>query len=467
MPKKAHSKPRKPWSGRFTEATDALVEQFTASVDFDKRLARYDVVGSIAHAQMLGETAIIAKKEAQAIERGLREILDEIERGSFVFDPALEDVHMNIEARLIEKLGDVGAKLHTARSRNDQVALDLRLFVRDAIDEIRMGLRRLQGALVALAEANADVVIPGYTHLQHAQVVLFAHHVLAYVEMLERDNERLRDARQRVDVLPLGACAVAGTTLPIDRGFVAEKLGFAAVAANSIDAVSDRDFVVEYLAALALLGVHLARLGEELVLWSSSEFGFIRIGDAFCTGSSMLPQKRNPDVAELVRGQAGELVGALVSVLAMLKGLPLSYNRDMQHDKQPVFRATDIAVHSIEVMARMLPSICVNREALERALGDDAILAVDIAEWLVQKGVPFRTAHHIVGRVVASAERKGTTLRELPLDEWRNESDAFDETVYELLDVRRSLERKASAGGTGPTQVRKELRRWRRRVGEV
>ncbi len=467
MAKKVKAKTRKPWGGRFSQATDPLVEAFSASVHFDQRLAPYDIRGSIAHARMLGEVGLITKKEAKAIERGLREIHGEIESGSFVFDPALEDVHMNIEARLIEKLGEVGAKLHTARSRNDQVALDLRMFVKDAIGEIAAALRRLQRSLVEVAEANLDVIMPGYTHLQRGQLVLFAHHMLAYVEMLERDAERLGDALKRVDVLPLGACAVAGTTLPIDRAMVAEALGFARVARNSMDAVSDRDFAVEYVADLALNGVHLSRLGEELVLWSSSEFGFITLGEAFCTGSSMLPQKQNPDVPELVRGRCGQLVGGLVSLLTTMKGLPLSYNRDMQHDKEPVFQATDIVLSSLEVMARMMPTLRVNRDAVARTLEDDSIQAVDVAEYLVRKGVPFRRAHEIVGRIVAASERKGIRLRELALEELREHADAFDADVYELLDVERSLERKASAGSTAPAMVKKEVRRWKRRLGDA
>ncbi len=467
MAKKAKAKTRKPWGGRFSEATDSLVEAFSASVHFDQRLAVYDVRGSIAHARMLGETGIITKKEAAAVERGLRAILDEIEAGSFVFDPALEDVHMNIEARLIDTLGDVGAKLHTARSRNDQVALDLRMFVKDAIGEMAAALRRLQSSLVTVAEANIEVVMPGYTHLQHGQLVLLAHHLLAYVEMLERDAERLGETLKRVDVMPLGACAVAGTSLPIDREMVARELGFSAVARNSVDAVSDRDFVIEYLADVAVIGVHLSRLGEELVLWSSSEFGFIKLGDAFCTGSSMLPQKRNPDVPELVRGHAGGLIGELVSVLTTMKGLPLSYNRDMQHDKLPVFRATDTALASLEVMARTVGSLQVNKDAVARALEDDTVLAVDVAEYLVRKGVAFRRAHGIVGRIVAAAEREGKKLRELSLDELRRESDAFGRDVYEVLDVTRSLASKASSGSTAPAMVRKELRRWKRRLKDA
>jgi len=467
MAKKAQPKTHKPWSGRFAEATDPLVEQFTASVHFDKRLALYDVRGSIAHARMLGDVGLISRKEARAIEQALGGILAEIESGSFVLDPALEDVHMNIEARLVEKLGDVGAKLHTARSRNDQVALDLRLFVKDAIGEVTAGLRRLQQAIVAVAEAHLDVIMPGYTHLQHGQLVLLAHHCLAYVEMLDRDVERLDDALKRVDVMPLGACAVAGTTLPIDRAKVAEALGFSIVARNSVDAVSDRDFAVEYLADLALVGVHLSRLGEELVLWSTSEFGFITLGEAFCTGSSMLPQKRNPDVPELVRGHAGRLVGNLVSLLTTIKALPLSYNRDMQHDKQPVFQSTDIVLSSLEVLARMMPTLRVNRDALRRAVEDDAMLAVDLAEYLVTKGVPFRRAHEIVGRVVATAERKRKRLRDLTLDQLRAHSDAFDKNACELLNVERSLDRKASTGSTAPTMVRNEVRRWKRRLGDA
>jgi len=465
MAKRAQQKPRKLWGGRFTEATDALVEAFSASVDFDQRLARYDVQGSLAHAHMLGEVGLISRREAKAIRRGLLEILDEIESGAFEFDPGLEDVHMNIEARLIDRLGDVGAKLHTARSRNDQVALDLRLFLRDAVGEIGAALRRLQRALVELADANSDVIMPGYTHLQRGQLVLLAHHLLAYVEMFERDAERLLDALKRINVLPLGACAVAGTTLPIDRELVAEALGFPKIAANSIDAVSDRDFAVEYLADLALIALHLSRLGEELVLWSSSEFAFIRIGEAFCTGSSMLPQKRNPDVAELVRGQSGQVIGALVALLTTMKGLPLSYNRDMQHDKEPVFKATDLVLASLEVVARMLPTITVNRDVLARTLDDDSILAVDVAEYLVRKGVPFRRAHAVVGGIVGAAERAGKKLRELTLDEWRARHEAFDEEVFGLLDAKRSLERKASLGSTAPIMVKRELRRWKRRRG--
>ncbi|MBN1917599.1 MAG: argininosuccinate lyase [Verrucomicrobia bacterium] len=465
MAKKAKGRPRKLWGGRFTEATDALVEAFSASVDFDKRLARYDVQGSVAHAHMLGEVGLITRKEAAAIRRGLIEILEEIESGAFEFDPALEDVHMNIEARLIDRLGATGAKLHTARSRNDQVALDLRLFLRDAVGEIVAALRRLQHALVGLAEANADVIMPGYTHLQRGQLVLVAHHLLAYVEMFERDAERLLDALKRINVLPLGACAVAGTTLPIDRKLVAEALGFPMIAANSIDAVSDRDFVIEYLADLALIAVHLSRLGEELVLWSSSEFAFIRIGEAFCTGSSMLPQKRNPDVAELVRGHSGRVIGALVALLTTMKGLPLSYNRDMQHDKEPVFKATDVILASLEVVARMVPTIAVNREVLERALEDDSVLAVDVAEYLVRKGVPFRRAHEIVGAVVGAAERAGKKLREVTLDEWRRHERVFDKDVFGLLDAKRSLDRKTSRGSTAPNMVKREIGRWKRRLG--
>jgi len=467
MAKKTTKKPRKLWGGRFAEETDTLVEAFSASVDFDKRLAHYDIRGSIAHARMLGQVGLISKKEAKAIERGLREIRSEIESGTFVFDPALEDVHMNIEARLTDKLGDTGAKLHTARSRNDQVALDFRLFIKDAIGEIVAALRRLQAALVHVAGANLDVILPGYTHLQHGQLVLLAHHMLAYVEMCERDVARLHDTLTRVDVMPLGACAVAGTTLPIDRDMVARELGFSAVARNSIDAVSDRDFAIEYLSALALIGVHLSRLGEELVLWTTSEFGFVRLGEAFCTGSSMLPQKRNPDVPELVRGLSGQLIGKLVALLTTVKGLPLSYNRDLQHDKQPVFQATDIVLSSLEVMARMMPTLRVNRQAVARALEDDSILAVDIAEYLVLKGVPFRRAHQIVGGVVAVAEQQQKKLRELTLDELRAHADTFDADVFDLLDVEGSLERKASTGSTAPAMVKKEVQRWKRRLKEV
>lgn len=455
------------WGGRFTKKPQESAHRFTSSLAFDRRLAEHDIAGSIAHARMLGRCKIIAAEEARELEAGLERVRAGLASGEMTLDPASEDVHTEIERLLGEHIGALAGKLHTARSRNDQVALDLRLFVKDAIGEVTAGLRRLQQAIVAVAEAHLDVIMPGYTHLQHGQLVLLAHHCLAYVEMLDRDVERLDDALKRVDVMPLGACAVAGTTLPIDRAKVAEALGFSIVARNSVDAVSDRDFAVEYLADLALVGVHLSRLGEELVLWSTSEFGFITLGEAFCTGSSMLPQKRNPDVPELVRGHAGRLVGNLVSLLTTIKALPLSYNRDMQHDKQPVFQSTDIVLSSLEVLARMMPTLRVNRDALRRAVEDDAMLAVDLAEYLVTKGVPFRRAHEIVGRVVATAERKRKRLRDLTLDQLRAHSDAFDKNACELLNVERSLDRKASTGSTAPTMVRNEVRRWKRRLGDA
>jgi argininosuccinate lyase len=442
------------------------MEEYTASVHFDRRLARYDVQGSVAHAKMLHKIGLLSARERDRLVRGLREIGKEIEEGRFEFDPSLEDVHMNIEARLTEKVGEVGKKLHTARSRNDQVALDLRMYVKAEIEQVIEGLAALQRALVEFAQNNRDVIIPGYTHLQQAQPVLMAHHVLAYVCMFERDKERLKDVFRRTDVMPLGSGALAGTSIPIDREFVAKELGFSRISDNSMDAVSDRDFAVEYLSALTLIGVHLSRLAEELVLWSSSEFGFIEIGDAFCTGSSIMPQKKNPDIPELARGKTGRLLGNLISLVTTMKGLPLSYNRDMQEDKVPVFESTDIVKATLDVFARMMETVVVNPKSIARAMKGGYFQAVDLVEYLVKKGIPFRESHRIVGRMVSYAVQEGKGLDELTGEEMRQFSPAFADDALGLMDIRASVRSKTSRGGTSPRLVAAEIRSWKNRLTE-
>ncbi len=455
-PKKA-SKSAKPWSGRFTEATNALVEEYTASIPYDWRLYPYDIAGSMAHAQMLARQRIISEKESRKIIAGLREILTEIAEGKMQFRLELEDIHMHIESRLIRKIGPVGGKLHTARSRNDQVALDIRMYLRDQTLEIRRLLRQLQRTLVAVAERHQDAVMPGYTHLQRAQPVLFGHHLLAYYEMFERDRGRLADCFVRMNVLPLGAGALAGTVLPIDRKRVAKLLGFDSVAENSMDAVSDRDFAIEFLAACSQIMVHVSRLAEELVLWSSSEFGFITISDAFTTGSSIMPQKKNPDVAELARGKTGRVFGSLTALLTLMKGLPLAYNRDMQEDKEPLFDTADTVTATLEVLHAMLQGIVVHRERLRFAAEDGFITATDLADYLVRKGMPFREAHEVVGRAVLLAIERSCGLKDLPLAEYRKLSALIDQDVYRAISVEASVGRRRSQGGTAPDNLRKRL----------
>ncbi len=452
------------WKGRFRKETDRLTEAFTESVSFDARLAPYDIEGSIAHATMLAECGIISRSDGERIVRGLRRIGRRIERGEFVFDPALEDVHMNIERALTEEIGPVGARLHTARSRNDQIALDLRLYLKDEVPLLREEIARLQLALVDRADAYRDALVPGYTHLQRAQPVVLGHHLLAYVEMLERDAERLADALDRVDVLPLGSGALAGTTLPIDPQLTARLLGFRSAAGNSMDAVADRDFVLEIVADLAILAVHLSRFAEELVIWSSSEFGFARIDESFCTGSSLMPQKRNPDVAELVRGRTGRAFGALISLLTVLKGLPLTYNRDLQEDKPPLFDAVDNAHACLRVMTGLVRALEFDRERMAAAASDPALLATDLAEYLVVRGVPFREAHEAVGRLVALAEERGVGLDELNLADLRSVSKAFDRDSAEIFNSRRSVRERTTRGGTAPRGVARRIRAWRRRL---
>ncbi len=448
----------KPWGGRFAEGMDALVEAFTASVHYDRRLAPYDIQGSIAHATMLGAVGLVTAAEAEAIVRGLEQIRAEVAAGRFEWKRDLEDVHMNIERRLAALVGDAGGKLHTARSRNDQVALDLRLYMRDVIDRLREAAAGLQRALGEVAAQHVDAVMPGYTHLQRAQPVLFAHHLLAYHEMLERDRERLADARRRINVLPLGVGALGGTPLPIDRHLVARLLGFDGVTENSLDSVADRDGALELLSALAICQVHLSRLAEELVLWTSSEFGFVELSDAFSTGSSIMPQKKNPDVAELIRGKTGRVVGDLMSLLTVVKGLPLAYNRDLQEDKEPLFDAVDTVEASLRVLPPLLRSMRVKSDAMRAATKGGFLTATDAADYLVLRGIPFRKAHEVVGKLVAEAIRRGGGLEDLPLEVFRAAAPEFGEDVYQALEVDRSVAGRRSYGGTAHETVRARLR---------
>ncbi len=440
-----------------------MAQDYTASIPFDKRLYKQDIAGSIAHAKMLAKQGIISDKEAELITMALTSIREEIEGGEFAFRADLEDIHMNIEARLIEKVGDAGRKLHTARSRNDQVALDMRLFAKEAISQTIEKLVGLQRALLDVAEANKDEVMPGYTHLQRAQPVLFAHHMLAYFEMLQRDVSRFRDCLGRTDVLPLGSGALAGVPYPIDRDFLAKELGFSRISANSMDAVSDRDFVIEYQAAASITMMHLSRLAEELVLWSSAEFGFIELDDAYATGSSIMPQKKNPDVAELARGKTGRVYGNLLALLTVMKALPLSYNRDMQEDKEGFFDTVDTLLSTLEVFTGMIATLKVKGEKTRRAAEEGYILATDLADYLVGKGVPFREAHNIVGGLVQYAVENGKTFKDLSLSEYKNFSSLFEEDVYSVT-VASSIGARDVPGGTAPGQVAQQLARARKIV---
>jgi len=443
--------------------TNKPVQDYVASIPFDRRLYRQDIEGSIAHAKMLAKQGIIAESEAEAIIKGLNSILKEIERGKFKFKTELEDIHMNIEAGLFKKIGDVAGKLHTARSRNDQIALDLRLFVKEEILKTIDKIKALQTSLVELAEANKAVIMPGYTHLQQAQPVLLAHHLLAYFEMFQRDKERFHDCLGRTDVLPLGSGALAGVPYPLDREFVARELGFSKVSTNSLDAVSDRDFVIEYEAAAAITMMHLSRLAEELILWSSSEFGFIEIGEAFTTGSSIMPQKKNPDVAELARGKTGRVYGNLMGILTTMKSLPLAYNRDMQEDKEGLFDTVDTLHTSLEVFAGMVKTVKINTERISQAMKTDYILATDLADYLVKKGMPFREAHGVVAKLSKYALSKGRNLQELGRKEYKKFSALFGSDVYKIT-LESSVAARNVVGGTSPQQVGKALRRAKRLI---
>jgi argininosuccinate lyase len=449
----------KPWGGRFTEPTDAFVEAFTASVTFDKRLYAHDIAGSIAHARMLAHVGVLTEEESNAIVEGLGAIREEIERGEFDWSISREDVHMNIEARLIEHVGDVGKKLHTGRSRNDQVATDIRLYLRDELGTILTELKRLQSALVKMAEQEADTIMPGFTHLQTAQPVTLGHHLLAWFEMLKRDHGRLSDCAARMNIMPLGAAALAGTSFPIDREFTAKQLGFDGVAENSLDAVSDRDFAIEFVASAALIMTHLSRFSEELILWSSAQFDFVELGDSFCTGSSIMPQKKNPDVPELVRGKTGRINGNLVSLLTLMKGQPLAYNKDNQEDKEPLFDTVDNLKASLHVFADMVPAITAKRENMRDAARKGYSTATDLADYLVRKGVPFRDAHEVVGKAVRLGVETGCDLSELSLQVLKDFSSSIDEDVYEVLTLDGSVAARNHVGGTAPSQVREAVKR--------
>ena len=436
------------WNGRFSEKTDRMVEDFTSSIDIDKRLYSYDIEGSIAHCRMLAKASIISDADTLALIEGLGLIKREIERGEFQFDKSLEDIHMHIETRLIEKVGKVAQKLHTARSRNDQVVLDVRMYLRDeTLNTVKL-LVKLAKVMVNLAKTYIDVVLPGYTHLQRAQPVLLSHHFMAYYEMFSRDIDRFNDGLRRINVLPLGSAAMAGTTYPIDREYTAQLLDFPKVSANSIDAVSDRDFIMEFLSAASICMVHLSRMSEELILWSSSEFGFIELPDSFATGSSIMPQKKNPDVPELVRGKTGRVFGDLISLLTMMKSLPLSYNRDMQEDKTALFQTVDILKKCIEIYVKMLPKLKINREVMERATSKGLLNATDMADYLVVSGMPFRQAHGCVGEAVAYALSQKKELHELSLKELKSFSSHIKKDIFKILTTDQMINRRNSFGGT-------------------
>jgi argininosuccinate lyase len=458
---------KKLWSGRFNEPTDAFVEAFTASVEFDQRLYKYDIQGSIAHAKMLTQQGILTLAECDAIVLGLEQILDRIERGEFAWSVELEDVHMNIESALTAAIGDAGKKLHTGRSRNDQVATDIRLYLRDEIEVIRTEIQRLQLALLDMAEQEADTILPGFTHLQTAQPITFGHHMMAWFEMLQRDSERLADCNKRVNIMPLGAAALAGTTYPIDRNCTAQLLGFARPSANSLDSVSDRDFAIEFSAAAALIMVHLSRFSEELILWSSSQFGFIELSDSFCTGSSIMPQKKNPDVPELVRGKSGRVFGHLMALLTLMKGQPLAYNKDNQEDKEPLFDTVDNLKGCLKVFADMIPAITCRPDAMRAAAMQGFTTATDLADYLVRKGLPFRNAHEVVGKAVASCVEKGCDLTELKLPELQGFSTLIESDVYDCLTLEGSVSARNHIGGTAPQQVRAAISTARSRLAEI
>ncbi|WP_276676012.1 argininosuccinate lyase [Selenomonas artemidis] len=445
------------WGGRFAKTTDEMINEFQASIGFDRRMYREDIAGSIAHAAMLAHVGIISAADRASIEKGLRDILAQIDAGTFEFSTALEDIHMNIEKRLTDAIGDAGSRLHTARSRNDQVALDTHMFVRRSIVEVLDHIRELQEALVESSERHREVIMPGYTHLQRAQPILFAHHLMAYFGMLARDFERFQGIYARADIMPLGAGALAGTTLPIDRAFVAKKLNFERIYANSMDAVSDRDYILEFLSAASILMVHLSRLSEEIILWCSREFSFVELDDAHCTGSSMMPQKKNPDVSELVRGKTGRVVGHLMATLTAVKGLPLAYNKDLQEDKEGLFDAIDTVKFSLSVYARLIRGMKVREDVMRRAVEEDFSNATDLADYLVHKGVPFRQAHAISGKAVALCIERGIWLGDMALEDYRMLSPLFDEDIYDAIRPETCVAGRNSYGGTSYEQVRMQL----------
>lgn len=442
--------------GRFSKEMAEAVKKYTASLPYDWRLYHYDIAGSVVHARMLAAKGIISEQDAQVIVRGLQEIEKEIEAGSFQFKPELEDIHMAIEHRLTEKIGQAGARLHTARSRNDQVALDLRLYIKDVIRKTLEAIKNLQKVVLSLAESQGEAVLPGYTHLQRAQPVLLAHHMLAYFEMFQRDKGRFKDCLKRADVMPLGSGALAGVAYEIDREMIARELGFSSISRNSLDAVSDRDFIIEYEAAASICMMHLSRLAEEIILWSTAEFGFIELDEAYTTGSSIMPQKKNPDVAELGRGKTGRVYGHLVGLLTVMKALPLSYNRDLQEDKEGLFDTVDTLLASLEVFTGMLSTMQVNKDRMLEALDKGYLLATDIADYLVKKGLPFRAAHEVTGKLVQWAIKEGRSFDRISLSEYRNFSPLFEEDVYSI-NYQTSLSARNNPGGTAPVRVKRAL----------
>ena len=450
--------------GRFQQSLSEVARRYSESVSFERRLYRHDIAGSIAHVTALVKAGIVSAAEQKQIEAGLREIEKELDSGKFQWDASLEDVHMNIESALTKKIGETGAKLHTARSRNDQIALDLRLYVKDQINRTSSQIKKLQTSLLDLAGKNVDVVMPGYTHLQRAQPILFAHYLLGQVEAFARDVERLNNGLERTDVLPLGSGALAGSTIVLDRELIARELGFARVSQNSLDAVSDRDFVCEFLFCLAMIGMHLSRMSEDLIIWSTIEFDFVEFSEGFSTGSSLMPQKKNPDMAELTRGKIGRLYGNLISILTTLKALPSSYNRDLQEDKEALFDSVDTVSAALELCSAMLPELKINRERMEEAASDPNLFATDLAEYLVGKGMAFREAHEIVGKLVANAIDKGTKLNAIALADLKKLSPLFGVDIADVFDVRRSLAARRAIGAPSPENVKAQIKSWRNQL---
>ena len=456
----------KAWGGRFTESTHAVVERFTSSLPFDHQLFEYDVLGSLAHCQTLEKAKILTRAECRLLMRGLRRVRTELRERRFPFADSDEDVHMAVERRVTELIGPVGGKLHTGRSRNDQVTLDLRLYLRDHLQKVTLRLQGLQRAFLQQARQTTDVILPGYTHLQRAQPVLLAHHFLAYVEMLERDRARVQDAYKRVNVMPLGSGALAGTNYPLDRAFTAKVLGFPALTRNSMDAVSDRDYVAETLGVLSIIMMHLSRLSEELVVWSSQEFSFVELPDGFCTGSSMMPQKKNPDVPELIRGKTGRVYGHLFSIMTTLKGLPLTYNRDLQEDKEPVFDAMETVLECLTVSAELIQRLRIRRDVLTDALQSGFVLATELADYLVQKGVPFRDAHRVVGQLVRHCTEHKVTLHDLSFADLKTVSPHFSQDALAFLTPEGAIDRKTQIGGTSRKQVVRQMHAWESRLAK-
>ena len=457
---------KKLWEGRFSEKTAKDVEAFTASIDVDKRLYAYDIAGSIAHCKTLAQAAVISNEDAQTLIQGLKQIKTEIETGKFKFEDALEDIHMHIETRLYDIVGKVAQKLHTARSRNDQIALDVRMFLKDETHHIIRRLVEFQYVLVNLAKDHLDVILPGYTHMQRAQPVLFAHHLMAYYEMFSRDIDRFEQSLSRINVMPLGSAALAGTTYPIDRNYAAQLLGFPDVSANSIDSVSDRDFILDFLSAASICMMHLSRLSEEIILWATSEFGFIELSDAYATGSSIMPQKKNPDVAELVRGKTGLVFGDLMALLTMMKALPLAYNRDMQEDKVLLFNTVDTLSACIDMYIQMLPSLNINKHVMEKAAASGFLNATDLADYLAGKGMPFREAHRCVGQAVNVALQQNKELHELSLEELQSFSALIQEDIFDSLSLKQLIDRRTSIGGTASKRVTAAVKKAERQLGK-